>query len=251
MIRSIRSIGSTSSVWIPGLRGPAEPFDGRKCFPSDPAFWGVVRRHYERAIRWDLGPGPVSADFIDEAIQAAICKLLSTTPAEWARMKIGYGDLYRAIMAIRSYGRRAGWIFGKGRRKKERKIRPYPQSGKNGLPGPVAVAMAIESATAGVEGRLVGSRHTTTNTLTADDARASLIGYSREAKLSTVSVRGGEATINTPGIMREIPTREVSRRVEIDGVEYVETETTYEWRMIPGRTKVHFEPGTVYDSAEW
>lgn len=251
MIRSIRSIGSTSSVWIPGLKGPAEAFDSRKCFPSDAAFWRIVRRHYDRAIRWDLGPGRVSEDFIDEAIQAAIYKLLSTTPAEWARMKIGYGDRYRAIMAIRSYGRRAGWIFGTGRRKKERKIRPYPQSGKNGLPSPVAVAMAIESATAGVEGKRIGSRHLTTETLTADDARASLIGYSREEKLSAVPVRGGKATIATPGTMKEIPIREVSRRVVEDGVEYVETETTYARKMVPGWTAVQFEPGEVYDSAEW
>lgn len=251
MIRSIRSVSSVCSVWIPGLKGPAEPFDGRQCLPSDPAFWDVVRRHYKRAIRWDLGPARVPDWFIEEAVQAAIFKLLSTTPDEWARMKIGYGDRFRAINAVRAYGRRAGWIFGTGRRKQSRKIRPYPTSGKNGMPSPVAVAMAIEAAEAGIEGKRVGSRHVTRDGLSADDARHALIGFSREERLSTVSVSGGEATIDTAGTMQEIPVREVSRRVVEDGTEYVETETTYAFRMVRGRTKVSFDAGTVFDSAEW
>lgn len=251
MIRSIRSISSQSSVWIPGLGRPAEPFDSRLCFPDSVDFWRSVERYLRRAIIWDLGPAIPPESFIEEAMQAAIFRLLSTTPEQWQKMRIGYGDRFRAIVAVRSYGRRAGWIFGTGRRKAERKIRPYPQSGKNAIPGPDAVAMAAEAAAEGMLGRFPGSRHDRTETLSADDARAALIGYSREAKLGTVAVRGGTATINTAGVMREIPVREIVRTVEADGVTYLETETHYAFRMIPGRTHVDFEPGEVYDSAEW
>lgn len=256
MIRSIRSISSQSSVWIPGLCGPAEPFDCH-CIPGD--HWQVIDRHFERAIRWDL-PG-VSEDFVEEAVASARFHMWTRSPQHWAALKIGWGDRFRAVSSIRAYGRRCGWRFGNGRRSEARKIRPYPTSGKNGLPSPLAVAMAAEEAGKGLTGKRPGSRHVVTETMAADEVRVGMIGFPREERLGRVQVAGGTAHVQSDGRMEEIVVsrtvflffggKRVGGRWMPDGSqeEMVDIETAR--KMVRGTTETEFEPGEVYDSAEW
>lgn len=254
MIRSIRSLSSKCSVWVPGLKGPAEAFDSRRCLPNDPEFWDSVANHYRRAMVFDCGKRqylPQEAE-IEEGVQAAIVRLVTTTPAEWGRMKIGYGDRFRAVSAVRAYMRRSDWRTGMGRRQGTRKYRPYPQSGKASIPGPDAVAMAMEEATRGIEGKPQGSRHKRTETMAAEDARVAMIGYTREEKLGTIHVSGGVASVATDGTMQHVETRRWVENDVLDDGTVVQTEWSETTpKMVPGYTKVQYDPGFVFDSAEW
>lgn len=259
MIRSIRSISAVCSVWIPGLKGPAELFSP-DCI--QPEHWQSIYRYFERRLRWDLPAAP--ADFIEEGVQGAVVHLYTTPPEVWARLKIGYGDRWRAILAAAGYARRRGWRWGGGHRQDVRKIRPYPTSGKNGLPGPVAVAMAVEAAAAGVKGKRAGQgvRKPTVETLAADEVRIAMVGYPREAKLAAVSVGGGTAQVQSSGTMREVEVsrvaysfhggKRVGGRWIPDGKVWQEEEVTTAYRMVRSCTRpTVFEPCEVFDSAEW
>ena len=253
MIRSIRQVSAACSVWIPGLKGPAEPFDSA-ALPRDSEFWESVENYYRRCMIWDCGkrdviPGP---EEISEGVQIAMCRLLSTTVEQWAKMKIGRGDRWRAIVAVRAFMRRAGWRAGAGHRQEKRRYRSYPTGGHSPLPGPVAVAVAVEEAAAGLQGKARGSRHVTTGSLSAADARAAVLGYATERRLGTIHVSGGVANVETAGTMRHIETRRwIENHVEEDGTVVQLTISETAPRMVAGHTRMEFEPGEVFDSAEW
>jgi hypothetical protein len=253
MIRSIRQVSAACSVWIPGLKGPAEPFDSA-ALPRDSEFWAAVESYYRRCMVWDCGKRDIvpQSEEIAEGVQIAIVRLLSTTVEQWAKMKIGRGDRWRAIVAVRAFMRRSGWRAGSGHRQEKRKYRPYPTGGHSSLPGPVAVAVAVEEATAGIQGKARGSRHVTAGSLSAADARAAVLGYSTERRLGAIHVSGGVCSVETDGTMQHVETRRwIENHREEDGTVVQLTIAETAPRMVPGYSRREFAAGYVYDSAEW
>jgi len=253
MIRSIRSMSANCSIWIPGLNGPAEPFDSA-ALPRDGEFWKTVENYFARAMAWDCGKRDTTPlrEEIEEGVQSAMVRLVTTTPEQWGKMRIGRGDRWRAIVAVRSYMRRSDWRTGTGHRASKRKYRPYPTSGRNGMPGPLAVAIAVEEATAGIQGKPRGSRHVTTGSLSAADARAAMQGYATERKLAPIHVSGGVASVETDGTMQHVETRRwIENHREDDGTVVQLTISETAPRMVPGKTRIEYAPGYVFDSAEW
>lgn len=244
--RSIRELTCDSCPWIPGRKGPAEPFHV-KCFGDDPAVWDAVTRWVASRYYWDCGPftsrNPAQPD---DAVQMFLYRL-ATIPAEtWQRLGVGYGDRIRALWAVRAWCRRSGWKTSKGGgRRKGSRYRAYVASMSLRAPNPATVAMAAERAERGVTGKpyAMGRPRTETVTLSRREALAAIVGEpQREIVVGPIHVSGGVATIETDGIMREVTIRE---RVT---PETIETETA--WKMVPGRTKVEYPAGFVAEAVD-
>lgn len=253
MLRNVRSFSARCSVWIPGLKGPAEPFS-MDSLPTDAESIRSIEKYFTGRMVYDCSarenpPGPAE---VEEAVQVAVVRLYTTTPEQWAKLKIGRGDRIRAIWAVAGYMKRSGWRSGTGRRSDKRRFRPYPQAGRNPSPGPMAVAMAVEEASRGVTGKPRGSRHERTETLPAHEVRSAMIGYQRETKIGTIHVSGGVCSVETDGTMRHVETRRwIENETMEDGTVVQSTIVETVPKMLPGYTRVHFEPGFVFDSAEW
>ena len=253
MLRNVRSFSARCSLWIPGLKGPAEPFS-MASLPTDAESIRSIERYFRGRMMYDCStrenpPGPAE---VEEAIQVAMVRLYTTTEEQWSKLKIGRGDRIRAIWAVASYMKRSGWRTGTGRRADKRKFRPYPQSGRNPSPGPMAVAMAIEEASRGIAGKPRGSRHKRTETLSADDTRHAMIGYQREERLGAIHVGGGVCSVETDGTMQHVETRRwIENETMEDGTVVQSTIVETMPKMVHGKTRVQFSPGFVFDSAEW
>ena len=253
-LRSVRDLSCDSCPWIPGRKGPAEPFDV-KCFGDDPAVWDAVSRWVASRYYWDCGPfsqrNPAQPE---EAVQMFLYRL-ATIPAEtWQRLGVGYGDRIRALWAVRAWCRRSGWKTSKGGgRRKGSRYRAYVASMSLRAPNPATVAIAAETAERGVTGKpyAMGRPRTETVTLSRREALAAIVGEpQREVVVGPIHVSGGVATIETDGIMREVTVRSVAYTVHDGGQEYGEEENTTAWRMVPGRTRVDYPAGFVAEAVD-
>jgi len=245
-LRSIRELSCDSCVWIPGRRGPAEPFSV-KCFGDDPETWAAISRWAASRYAWDCGPfSRNNPPRCDEAVQLFLYRL-ATIPAEtWQRLGVGYGDRIRALWAVRAWCRRSGWneSRGKGRRKGS-KYRSYVASMSAQPHNPATVAMAAEAAERGITGRSAGRGRPRIETVQVSrrDALAMIGGEpQREIVVGPIHVSGGVATVDTDGQMREIVIREIVTP------ETVETETA--WKMVSGRTKIEYPPCFVAEAVD-
>ena len=253
--RSVRDLSCDSCPWIPGRKGPAEPFD-IKCFGDDPAVWDAVSRWVASRYFWDCGPfsqrNPAQPE---EAVQMFLYRL-ATIPAEtWQRLGVGYGDRIRALWAVRAWCRRSGWKTSKGGgRRKGSRYRAYVASMSLRAPNPATVAMAAETAESGLRGQILGrgARRYETVAISRREALAAIVGEpQREVVVGPIHVSGGVATIETDGRMREVVVKSVAYTVVGDnGKDYGEEENTTAWRMVPGRTKVEYPAGFVAEAVD-
>lgn len=263
-LRSIRDLSATSSPWIPGRNGPAEPFNVQ-CFGNDPEVWAAVTRWARSRFMWDCGPFTLTVDAraagltveditetrVEEATQLFLYRLATITPETWQRLKVGYGDRIRALWAVRAWCRRSGWQEGKSSRsgpRKGAKTRPYRASMSAQPHNPATVAMACERAAEGLTGsHATGSKgrpKRETVTLTPREAYEAIHGTpQRETVVGHVCVSGGIAKVQTDGKIGRIVTRTIVTPETITTVE--------EWRMVRGEgTRVEYAPCVTADIAE-
>ena len=264
-LRSIRDLSSTSSPWIPGRQGPAEPFNVQ-CFGNDSETWATITRWIRTRFLWDCGPFALTVDAraagltveditetrVEEATQLFLYRLATITPETWQRLKIGYGDRIRALWAVRAWCRRSGWREGKSARsgpRKGAKTRPYRASMSAQPHNPATVAMAVETAAQGLRGTPAsgghgGARRPQTVALTPRQAYVAIHGEpQREAIVGHTVIHGGVGRIPTDGKIGRI---ETARIVTPETVTTVE-----EWRMIRGEgTRVSYPPSVAPEIAD-
>lgn len=255
--RTVRDLSCDTCPWIPGRKGPAEPFHV-SCFGDDPAVWDAIARWAASRFVWDCGPFPdatTARSRTDDAVQLFRYRL-ATVPAEtWQRLGIGYGDRIRALWAVRAWCRKSGWQESKGGGiRKGSRSRAYVSSMSIRAHNPAAVAMAAEMAERGVTGKpyAMGRPRTETITLSRRDALAAIVGEpQREIVVGPIHVSGGVASITTDGKMREVTVKSVAYTVVgDDGTDYGEEENTTAWKMVPGYTRVEYPAGFVAEAVD-
>ena len=260
MIRSLRSIRDMSCdtcPWIPGRKGPAEPFHV-SCFGNEPAVWDAIARWAASRFVWDCGPfesAAVARSRTDDAVQLFRYRLATVTAETWQRLGVGYGDRIRALWAVRAWCRRSGWQDSKGGGlRKGSKSRAYVASMSIKAHNPAAVAMAAEAAERGVTGRSSGRGRPRIETvsLSRRDALAAIVGEpQREVVVGPIHVGGGVAHVETDGKMREVVVKSVAYTVHEDGQEYGEREDVTAWKMTRNSTvRVEYPAGFVAEAVD-
>lgn len=247
-IRSVRSLSCDTCPWIPGRRGPAEPFHVR-CFGDDPAVWEAIARWAASRFVWDCGPFPSAAvqrSRTDEAVQLFRCRLAMVPAETWQRLGVGYGDRIRALWAVRAWCRRSGWQESKGGgRRKGSRYRAYVASMSLRSPDPARVAMAAEAAERGIRGRSSGRGRPRVETVAVSrrEAQTAIVGEpQREVIVGPIHVSGGVAHVETDGKMREVVVREIATP---------ETITTYTaWKMDRSTARVEYPACFVAEAVD-
>jgi len=266
MIRSLKTVRTAAAALscdtcpiIPGKAGPIEPFSAA-CFGSSPEVWETVDNYFERAFRWDMGTlagRSYSPGDVDDAVSLARWLLWTTTGETWQRLGIGYGDRYRAILAVRARLRRMRWrdrFANHGGRKAVRKYRSYVASMSLSAPSPVAVAIAAELAERrGVSGSVAGRGRPRKETkiVSANVARIAIVGEPMaEVVFEGVAVSGGIVNRETDGQIQRVPVRTVvfqfhtgeridGRWIPDGGTETVEAAET-RYKMVAGHTREEY-----------
>lgn len=274
-LRSIRELSCDVCVFIPGRPGPVEPFHA-SCLGDDPAVWATIDRYAESAFRWDMGGidgRPYGQGEVDDAVSLFRYHLFTTTAEQWAQRGIGYGDRFRALVAIRHKLKRLGWRdrfsdTARGR-KATRRYRAYVASMSISEPSPARVAEIVESAVRdGVRGKQHGrgNRRAVTETLTAEQAREAIVGNVRGREIITGPriVRGGTANVETDGRMKEVVIRaenylfftgeRVNGRWVPDGKTEPMVDMETRFKMVRSYSEVEYPAAVVadtIDAGEW
>jgi hypothetical protein len=128
--------------------------------------------------------------------------------------------------------------------------RPYTPSMSIREPNPVAVAVAVETAAAGIRGPVVAGRgrpKIETVTTTPADAREALIGTpTREAITGHRCIGGGIVNRTGDGKIGRVVTRSRAYTFyDDDGSRWTGEETREEWKMIPSQTRTEYPPCVV------
>jgi hypothetical protein len=212
---------------------------------------------------------PFGPSEVEEAISLFRFHLCATTAAEWFKRGIGYGDRFRAIVAIRHKLKRMQWRerfadSGAGR-KASRRYRSYVASMSGAEPSPARLAEVVELASLrGVRGRKPGRGRPSyaTVTPTAAEAREAIIGRpnGREFIIGPRMVAGGVANVETDGKMKEVEVgrtnflfftgKRVGGKWKPDGKceSMVEIDTAY--RMVRHYSEVTYPAAVVADAVD-